>query len=604
MVVRDIAGGHALFDSSFDTGTQLKTDDHASGDSDAAGTAHDTDSGDMPLFAAEKWAAFRETAQRKFKLYRSASRVALGQGRWVAAATVMGVLSLGLLTAGILATTGSFSVETASLTAEKAPQIVASNTKTVTKTITQLADAAPQNDSAAAKDTPDTNTPDTDDRQQTASLEEVSPATTASLMPTDNAGNSGDASATGDNQTVAELQPALPQKTETTVALKSGETLMELLMKQGADRVDAYHAVAALRSHYNPRKLRAGQEIKLAFLEGGDTLSDDTATDDDASNRLLTAISLAPDIERTVKVTRDDDGGYSSDEIKKTFTDGFVRARGTITSSLFLDADRAGVPPQIIVQMIRMFSYSVDFQREVRAGDKFDVYFDRKFDENGVPVMEGDIAYASLTVGGKKHQLWRFKTKDGVWDYYDEKGRSMKKFLMRTPIDGARISSGFGLRKHPILGYSKMHKGTDFAAPRGTPIYAAGNGTIEIAGWVRGFGNYVRIKHANDYETAYGHMNGFAKGIKRGVRVHQGEVIGYVGTTGRSTGPHLHYEVHIHGKAVNPLGVKLPTGTQLAGTELKRYQARRTQVETQMASAPMLTTVAQASPGNDDTKAN
>jgi murein DD-endopeptidase MepM/ murein hydrolase activator NlpD len=517
----------------------------------------------------------------------------------------MGALSLGLLTAGIVAATGSYTVETASLTAEKAPQVVASAGKTIVKPVTRMAGTGPSDagETVAAKDTTDT-----DGRQQTAALNDDAETASASLMPAKSVDETGTPSVSaGNEKTIADLQPAAPQKIETTVALKSGETLMELLMNEGAGRVDAYHAIAALRDYYNPRKLRAGQEIKLAFLDGTETGDATTQNDasDNASSRLLTAISLEPDIERTVKVMRDGDGSYSGNEIKKTFTESYVRAKGTISSSLFLDADRAGVPPRIIVEMIRMFSYSVDFQREIRAGDKFDVYFDRKFDENGVPVMEGNIAYASLTVGGKQHQLWRFKTKEGVWDYFDGKGRSMKKFLMRTPIDGARISSGFGLRRHPVLGYSKMHKGTDFAAPRGTPIYAAGNGVIEIAGWVRGFGNYIRIKHANSYETAYGHMNGFAKGMKRGVRVHQGQVIGYVGTTGRSTGPHLHYEVHIHGKAVNPLGVKLPTGTQLAGAELKRYLAKRSRVETQMAAAPVLTTVAQASSATaDDTKAN
>ncbi len=592
-----------MFDSSFDTGTQLKTEDHASGDSNAASATDGTVSDRQPLTAAAKWEAFRETAQRKFKFYMSASRLTLGQGRWVAAASLMGALSLGLLTAGIVAATGSYNVETASLTAEKAPQVVASTGKTTVEDVTRMADTGASED---GEDVAAADTTDTDDRQQTAALNDEAETASASLMPTRDADETGTPSVSADDEkTLAELQPAAPQKIETTVALKSGETLMELLMNEGAGRVDAYHAVAALRSYYNPRKLRAGQEIKLAFLDD----TDETATQDDASDnassRLLTALSLEPDIERTVKVMRDGDGSYTGNEIKKTFTESYVRAKGTISSSLFLDADRAGVPPRIIVEMIRMFSYSVDFQREIRAGDKFDVYFDRKFDENGVPVMEGNIAYASLTVGGKQHQLWRFKTKDGVWDYFDGKGRSMKKFLMRTPIDGARISSGFGLRRHPVLGYSKMHKGTDFAAPRGTPIYAAGNGVIEIAGWVRGFGNYIRIKHANSYETAYGHMNGFAKGIKRGTRVHQGQVIGYVGTTGRSTGPHLHYEVHVHGKAVNPLGIKLPTGTQLAGAELKRYQAKRSRVETQMAAAPVLTTVAQASPATvDDTKAN
>jgi murein DD-endopeptidase MepM/ murein hydrolase activator NlpD len=186
---------------------------------------------------------------------------------------------------------------------------------------------------------------------------------------------------------------------------------------------------------------------------------------------------------------------------------------------------------------------------------------------------------------------------DGGWDYFDEKGRSMKKFLMKTPVDGARISSSFGMRRHPILGYTKFHEGVDFAAPKGTPIYAAGNGKIEIAGQVRGYGNFVRIQHSNGFETGYGHMSAFARGIHPGVHVTQGEVIGYVGSTGRSTGPHLHYEISIHGKKVNPLGIKVPTGTQLAGRDLKKYQATRGDIMKEMASATDLTLLAQAEIG-------
>ena len=294
---------------------------------------------------------------------------------------------------------------------------------------------------------------------------------------------------------------------------------------------------------------------------------------------------------------REDDGSYTTEQIKRQLTDGFARAKGTINSSLFLDAAQAGVPAPIIIEMIRMFSYSVDFQREIHPGDKFEVFFDRKYDKSGKAVKEGDISYASLTILGKAHKLWRYKMADGGWDYFDEKGRSMKKFLMRTPVDGARISSSFGMRKHPILGYTKFHEGVDFAAPKGTPIYAAGNGKVEIAGWVRGYGNFVRLKHANGYETGYGHMSAFARGIHPGVRVHQGEVIGYVGSTGRSTGPHLHYEISIHGKKVNPLGIKVPTGTQLAGKELKKYQATRSDIMKEMASATDLTQLAQADTG-------
>ena len=328
-------------------------------------------------------------------------------------------------------------------------------------------------------------------------------------------------------------------------------------------------------------------------------------SEDGLPSKMLTAISLQPDVEMKIEVQRGNDGSYTSEQIKKELTSGYARAEGTINSSLFLDAAQAGVPAPIIVEMSRMFSYSVDFQREIHPGDTFQVFFDRKYDAaSGAPVKEGDISFASLTILGKSHKLWRYKSADGTWDYFDENGRSMKKFLMKTPIDGARISSSFGRRKHPILGYTKMHSGVDFAAPRGTPIYAAGNGKVEIAGWTGGYGKFVRIQHANGYETGYGHMNGFASGIRPGVSVRQGQVIGYVGTTGRSTGPHLHYEISVRGKKVNPLGIKVPTGTQLAGKDLKSYKGARAKIMAQMAETPELTKVAQANTGEKDSKAN
>jgi len=407
-----------------------------------------------------------------------------------------------------------------------------------------------------------------------------------------------------------------PQEVHTKVALDDGATLMQVLTDAGADRVDAYHAIAALRPVYSPTKLKSGQEISLTFqtipahASATPAVTDASLTDvtetgsiatDAAPSKLLTAISLQPDFDREIEVKRGDDGNYTSAEIQKELTTGFAHAKGTINSSLFLDAQQAGIPAPIIVEMIRMFSYSVDFQREIHPGDGFEVFFDRKYDDTGAAVKDGDIAYASLTILGKPYKLWRYKTAFGDWDYFDENGRSMKKFLMKTPVDGARISSGFGMRKHPILGFTKFHEGVDFAAPKGTPIYAAGNGKVEIAGWVNGYGNFVRLKHANGYETGYGHMSAFAKGMHPGVAVHQGQVIGYVGSTGRSTGPHLHYEISVRGKKVNPLGIKVPTGTTLAGADLKKYKSLRQKVMTEMAEAPMLTTVAQAA---DTPKAN
>ncbi|WP_373090167.1 M23 family metallopeptidase, partial [Sneathiella sp.] len=249
-----------------------------------------------------------------------------------------------------------------------------------------------------------------------------------------------------------------------------------------------------------------------------------------------------------------------------------------------------------IVDLIRIFSYDVDFQREIQPGDSFEVYFERFSDENGDILKDGAIHWASMTLSGKKISLYRFKTDDdGFTDYYDEQGRSVKKSLMRTPIDGARLTSGFGKRKHPVLGYTKMHRGVDFGARRGTPIMAAGNGVIERASRYGSFGNYVLIRHNNEYETAYAHMKKFAKGIHKGSHVKQGQIIGYVGTTGRSTGPHLHYEVHKNNRQINPLSVKLPAGRKLTGKMLTAFSAYADEIRQEVTGADLETKLAKLS---------
>lgn len=509
-------------------------------------------------------ARFRRSLQRSMKLYLSVSRLVLGQSlgqhRWLAATGLAGALSFALLGAGVSALVAPYSdVETAALTADQAPQIVALDADGPVERVTLGAEAPT----------------------------EEAPAQTASNEPT-SAETAGIATSSAHTELAAPVAPAEPKEIQTKVAINDGETLMQVLTDAGADRVDAYHAIAAMKPHFSPSKMRAGQEVSLTFLTNPTAEKDEPA-------KLLTSISLQPDIERAIQVNRAEDGSYRTQEFQKELKSGFAHAKGAINSSLFLDAQQAGIPAPIILEMIRMFSYSVDFQREIHPGDTFEVFFDRKYDEDGIPVKEGQIAYASLTVDGKPYRLWRFKTADGDWDYYDENGNSMKKFLMKTPVDGARISSGFGMRKHPILGFTKFHEGVDFAAPKGTPIYAAGDGVVKIAGWVNGYGNFVELSHANRYETAYGHMSAFAKGIHPGIRVHQGQVIGYVGSTGRSTGPHLHYEIHIAGKKVNPLGVKMATGEKLGGKQLAAFKATRANVGSQMAETPLMTRVAQAS---------
>ena len=256
-----------------------------------------------------------------------------------------------------------------------------------------------------------------------------------------------------------------------------------------------------------------------------------------------------------------------------------------IDSSLFEAGASVGVPIPVMAAMIRAYSYDVDFQRDIQPGDEFQVMYERYFTDEGAAARDGDILYAALTLGGKQMELYRYKTRDGIVDYFNRQGESIRKALLRTPIDGARVSSKFGMRRHPILGFSKMHAGMDFAAPTGTPIYAAGNGVIEEIGRKNGYGNYVRIKHNQQIATAYAHLSKFGGGMRRGGRVQQGDIIGYVGTTGRSTGPHLHYEVLRGGRQINPMSIDLPTGVALEGREMAAFKHHVEETDRQFAAS-------------------
>ncbi len=346
-----------------------------------------------------------------------------------------------------------------------------------------------------------------------------------------------------------------------TVILEKGSNLMATLTATGLERTVAYNAIEALRDVYNPRKLRAGQEFDLVY----------SAPMED-SIELLDELSFQPDPETIVSVSRTDSGfEASSDKIELTTKKNV--ASGTIEQSLFLAAERNGVPIPVLMSLIELYSYEVDFQRDIQPGDSFEVMYQELENDKGERVRYGDLLYASMTLSGHEVRLYSYTDSNGETDFYNQKGESYRRALMRTPINGARLSSGFGKRKHPILGYTKMHKGIDFAAPRGTPIFAAGNGTIAKIGRNGGYGNYIRIRHNDSYETAYAHMKGFAKGLKQGSRVKQGDVIGYVGTTGASTGPHLHYEILKNNAQVNPIRVKMPSGKKLKGDELKTFLA-------------------------------
>ncbi len=248
-------------------------------------------------------------------------------------------------------------------------------------------------------------------------------------------------------------------------------------------------------------------------------------------------------------------------------------AAGVIRTSLFEAAGDAHVPEAVLAEMTRAFSYDIDFQRDLQPHDSFEVLYERLYDASGKAAGTGDIIYAAMTLSGKTHRLYRYRPAGAQTPaFFTEGGRSVKKALLRTPIDGAHLSSAYGMRLHPILGYTKMHRGVDFAAPRGTPIMAASDGLVEEAGRKGNYGNFVLIRHDGVYETAYAHLSRFTRGLRPGTPVHQGEVIGFVGATGRATGPHLHFEVRVGGEQVNPMSVKSEAGQALAGADLVAFR--------------------------------
>jgi len=358
--------------------------------------------------------------------------------------------------------------------------------------------------------------------------------------------------------TPAESNP--PEKAEIKqkkVTIKRGQGMMDVLVSSGADRQEAYQAIQELSKHFDMKKLQVGQTLQASYDPSGS----------------LAGLTMQKSFDHMIRVSRSEEGYEAALEelpsLKLT-----RHVHGVIEDSLFLSAYREGLPNSVIVDMIRIFSFDVDFQREIRKGDAFEIFYERKMSEDGRRVEEGNILFAKLTLRGKPISLYRYKAEKAHFaDYFHEDGKSAKKALMRTPIEGARLSSNYGRRKHPVLGYTRMHKGLDFSAPTGTPIMAAGDGIVERASRYGAYGHYVRIRHNGTYKTAYAHLSKYGRGIKSGKRVKQGQIIGYVGATGRVTGRHLHYEVMVNGKQVNPLRLKIPTGITLAGQDKQNFLA-------------------------------
>lgn len=375
-------------------------------------------------------------------------------------------------------------------------------------------------------------------------------------------------------QAVAQLVPeALGplEPREEILKIGTGDTLAGVLQDVGVSDADAYKIVKAMAKHYDPRSVKAGQAVAVRLEPGSEGLE-------------FAEMNLKIDPIKELIVERTADEDFQSEIKEKKVVLQTTSAKAEIETSLYGSAARAGIPASVVAEMIRIYSYQVDFQRDLREGDQVEITYQTYETEDGDFARYGDVLYANLIVAGKSMPVYRFTPDSGRPGYYTPDGKSTKKSIMRTPIDGARISSGFGMRHHPVLGYNKMHKGVDFAAPRGTPIYAAGDGVIDFVGRKGAYGNYVVIRHNGTIKTAYAHMHKFAKGMSKGTRVSQGDVIGYVGTTGRSTGAHLHFEILKNNTQVNPSSINMPDTNMLAGSDLKKFKSMVSGFKEQYAS--------------------
>ena len=354
------------------------------------------------------------------------------------------------------------------------------------------------------------------------------------------------------------------------------DTLTSILRGEGISLITVTQIQKKLKNIFDPRRIRPGQEILLEI----------TPLSSRVKHNALERIVLRPDVYQEIIIEKVEKGNFDIKLQKVPIETRLTKSVGVINGSLYQAAIRAGVPDQVVMRFIKIFSWDVDFQRGIRRGDRYQVMYEVLYTKEGKLARSGKIKYAGLNLQGRQRVLYRYKTSKGLIDFFDKKGFSARKPLMLTPIDGARLSSGYGKRRHPILGYTEMHRGLDFAAPRGTPIYSAGDGII-VERRRRGFyGKFIRVRHNSRFETAYAHLSSYKRGVVVGKRVRQGQVIGFVGSTGRSTGPHLHYEVRRNGKAVNPRRIKMPSGIKLKGKELRKYEIARKGILNQYSALP------------------
>ncbi|MBZ0215077.1 MAG: peptidoglycan DD-metalloendopeptidase family protein, partial [Fimbriimonadaceae bacterium] len=376
------------------------------------------------------------------------------------------------------------------------------------------------------------------------------------------------------------------------IVIQPGDTISSLLRDNGASPEEAQDIAKAMEPIFPAERLKEGQEFRLSFElveSSGQLRPIRISLYDQGAHKVTVGLGeggnfFAMDESQALLIP-------SSGELTTTPQGQTPQTRTALYYSLFETGVRQGIPEPVLNQMIRIHSYDVDFKRDTQTGDSLEVFYQMVDEQSdtGNPLL----LYSALTVRGETRRFYRFRTSDdGVVDYYDDEGRSAKKFLIRKPINGGVLRSPYGMRRHPILGYRKMHTGVDWTVSRGTPIVAAGNGIVEQAKWSRGYGRYTIVRHANGYKTAYAHQTAFATGIEPGVRVRQGQIIGYVGSSGLSTGPHLHYEVIVNGNFVDPMRIRVPRGRTLQGRMLAAFQRERSRINRLMARPPASTQVA------------
>jgi murein DD-endopeptidase MepM/ murein hydrolase activator NlpD len=380
----------------------------------------------------------------------------------------------------------------------------------------------------------------------------------------------------------AEAQPGFERPESIPVKVRPGETLEGAVLRTGIAPNDAHQVVTALQGAIDTVNIKAGMAFEAAVAERRNGPNGQGR----AGSARLIGLSMRTGPSSTLTVSRTFDGAMKLRELEEKVTDETKVACGEMKGSFYESVASVGGTPAIVGQAAQLFAHKIDFSRDIHEGDKFCLVFGRKVTESGRTVEAGDLEYAE--VKGQKFYAFDRDGKngdgpDGKPQFFDELGKNIKGFLLRTPVDGARITSTFGARKHPVLGYTRAHKGVDFGAGTGTPILAAGDGVVLEARRWSGYGNWLRIRHSGQWDTGYGHISRYAKGIKPGVHVRQGQVVAYVGSTGLATGPHLHYEVWLSGQRVNPIGAKVPQGTILAGGELSRFKSQRSRIDRMLA---------------------